>query len=146
MKSIPLSLTLAATVFLLAACGNSEAPAADAAAPAATEAPAAEAPATTEAAPAEAPAAEVASAEDVGKKVYGATCALCHASGVAGAPIPGDKEDWGPRIAQGMDVVYQHSIEGYNGSKGAMPARGGNPSLSDDDMKAAVDFMANQSK
>ena len=45
-----------------------------------------------------------------------------------------------------MDVVYKHSIEGYNGSKGAMPARGGNPSISDDDMKAAVDFMVNQSK
>jgi cytochrome c5 len=42
------------------------------------------------------------------------------------APKPGDKADWGPRIAQGKDTLYKHAIEGFNGAKGAMPARGGN--------------------
>jgi cytochrome c5 len=80
-----------------------------------------------------------------GKSVYGKTCAMCHAAGVAGAPKPGDKEDWGPRIAQGKDTLYKHAIEGFTGAKGMMPARGGASSLSDDDVKAAVDFMADQS-
>jgi len=99
-------------------------------------APAAAAPVTA-AAPAPAPVAE----NTVGKKVYGATCAMCHAAGVAGAPKPGDKADWGPRIAQGNDTLYKHAIEGYTGAKGMMPARGGGTTLSDDDVKAAVDHM-----
>ena len=66
---------------------------------------------------------------------------MCHQTGVAGAPKLGDKADWGPRIAQGKDTLYKHAIEGFNGAKGAMPPKGGNPALSDDDMKAVVDFM-----
>lgn len=132
MKQLTLALALLA---LLAACGKKE----DAAAPAA-------APAPTEAA-APAPAAAPAVAEnEVGKSTYNKTCALCHGAGVAGAPKPGDKADWGPRIAQGMDVVYKHALEGFTGSKGAMPARGGGSSLTDEQVKAAVDFMVNQSK
>lgn len=77
--------------------------------------------------------------------MYGKTCAMCHAAGVAGAPKPGDKADWGPRIAQGKDTLYKHAIEGFTGSKGMMPARGGGASLTDDEVKAAVDFMADQS-
>ena len=64
----------------------------------------------------------------------------------AGAPKPGDKADWGPRIAQGNDMLYKHAIEGFNGAKGSMPARGGNPALKDDEVKAAVDFMVAQSR
>jgi cytochrome c5 len=60
---------------------------------------------------------------------------------VAGAPKPGDKADWAQRIAQGNDTIYKHAIEGYTGSKGFMPARGGSASLSDDEVKAAVDHM-----
>ena len=71
---------------------------------------------------------------------------MCHAAGVAGAPKPGDKENWAPRIAQGTETPYKHSIEGYTGNSGMMPARGGNPKLTDDEMKAAVDFMVAQSK
>lgn len=146
MKLFPLASALALAL-LASACGKSEAPA-----PAADATPAAEAPA---AAPAEAaPAPEAAAAatdgaasgDDVGKKVFGATCALCHASGLAGAPKPGDKADWGPRIAQGKDTLYKHALEGYNGNAGAMPARGGNASLSDEDVKAAVDYMVAQSQ
>ena len=131
MKSISLSMTLTAAVLLLAACGKTEAPA--------------PAPAPVAAAPAPAPAAPAAPENTVGKSVYGKTCSMCHAAGVAGAPKPGDKADWGPRIAQGKDTLYKHAIEGYTGAKGMMPARGGASALSDDDVKAAVDFMADQS-
>ncbi|MBN9339730.1 MAG: cytochrome c5 family protein [Comamonadaceae bacterium] len=132
MKSISLSMTLTAAVLLLAACGKTEAPA-PAPAPAAA------------AAPAPAPAAPAAPENTVGKSVYGKTCARCHAAGVAGAPKPGDKADWGPRIAQGKDTLYKHALEGFTGSKGMMPARGGAATLGDDEVKAAVDFMADQS-
>lgn len=115
---------------LVAGCGKKEEAAAPAAPPVAAPAPAPAAVAVNEA----------------GKSVYGKACALCHAAGVAGAPKPGDKEDWAPRIAQGNDVLYKHALEGFTGAKGAMPARGGNASLSDDDVKAAVDFMVAQSR
>ena len=125
-------LAIAALAFFLTACGdkNQATPAASAPAPAAAPAPAPAAPAPT-------PVAE----NDVGKSVYNKTCALCHAANVAGAPKPGDKADWEPRIAQGKDVLYKHALEGFNGAKGAMPARGGSTTLSDDEVKAAVDYM-----
>jgi cytochrome c5 len=131
MKSISLSMTLTAAVLLLAACGKTEAPA--------------PAPAPVAAAPAPAPAAPAAPENTVGKSVYGKTCSMCHAAGVAGAPKPGDKADWGPRIAQGKDTLYKHALEGFTGNKGMMPARGGAATLGDDEVKAAVDFMADQS-
>lgn len=142
-------LAAAALALFLTACGDkkpAETPApapAPAAAPAAAPAPAAEpaaaAPAASEA-PAAAPAAPVADS-GAGKSAYGKTCAMCHAAGVAGAPKPGDKADWGPRIAQGKDTLYKHALEGFTGAKGMMPARGGNANMSDDDVKAAVDYM-----
>lgn len=142
MKPISLTLALAAAAVLLTACGKNEAPAPAAPAPA----PAAPAPAPAPAPAAQAPAPAAAPAENtVGKSTYGKTCAMCHAAGVAGAPKPGDKADWAPRIAQGKDTLYKHAIEGFTGSKGMMPARGGAASLSDDDVKAAVDYMADQS-
>ncbi len=86
-------------------------------------------------------------AENVaGKSTYGQVCAMCHAAGVAGAPKPGDKADWGPRIAQGMDVLNKHAIEGFTGSKGMMPARGGGSTLTDDQVRAAVAYMADKSR
>jgi len=133
MKSISLSMTLTAAVLLLAACGKTDAPAP------------ASAPAPVAAAPAPAPAAPAAPENTVGKSVYGKTCSMCHAAGVAGAPKPGDKADWGPRIAQGKDTLYKHALEGFTGNKGMMPARGGAATLGDDEVKAAVDFMADQS-
>lgn len=110
----------------LLACG--EKPADSAAAPAAP---------TPAAAPAPAPLTENA----VGKKVYSSVCAMCHAAGVAGAPKPGDKADWAPRIAQGNDTLYKHTLEGFTGAKGMMPARGASSTLTDDELKAAVDHM-----
>ena len=129
------SLVLAASLaVLLSACGKQES--------AAPEAPAPEA-----AAPAPAPAPEPVVAENVlGKSVFNKTCSLCHAAGVAGAPKPGDTADWGPRIAQGNDLLYKHALEGVTGAKGAMPARGGNAALTDDEVKAAVDYMVGLSK
>jgi cytochrome c5 len=134
MKHLTLTLALCAAA-MLAACGKKETAAP--AAPAAATAPAA-APATiTAAAPAE---------NTVGKSVFNKTCALCHAAGVAGAPKPGDKADWGPRIAQGNDVLYKHAMEGFTGAKGQMPPRGGAPTLTDDEMKAAVNYMVDASR
>ncbi len=83
----------------------------------------------------------------MGKNVYGKTCTACHGAGIAGAPKTGDKDAWAPRIAQGKDTMYKHAIQGYTGPKGMMmPARGGSAKLTDDEVKAAVDFMADQSK
>ena len=135
MTSLVLAVSLAA---LLSACGKQDGAAPEATAPAAPEAAAPEA---------AAPAAEPAMAENtIGKGVYNKTCALCHAAGVAGAPKPGDQADWGPRIAQGNDTLYKHAIEGFTGAKGMMPARGGSTTLSDDEVKAAVDYMVGLSK
>ncbi len=139
--SLILALTLAT---LLSACGKQESAPSEGAAPATPEA-AAPAPAVTETQDATASQPELAT-NDAGKKVFGATCALCHASGAAGAPVFGNKTDWDPRIAQGMDVLYKHAIEGYTGAKGMMPARGGAATLSDDDVKAAVNYMVDKAK
>jgi cytochrome c5 len=130
-----LTLTTFTAALLLAACGKQEAPAAAPPAQAAVQAPA----------PAPAPAAETTAVNDAGKAAYGKACALCHAAGVGGAPKPGDKADWGPRIAQGADLLYKHAIEGFTGAKGAMPPKGGS-ALADADVKAAVEFMVSQSK
>jgi len=115
------------------AAAAAPAPAAAAAAPAAAPAVAA-APA-----PAAAPAAAAPSA--AGKALYDQTCAVCHAAGVAGAPKFGDKAAWAPRIAEGMDTVFKIALTG----KGAMPPKGG-ASASDDDVRAAVQYMVEHSK
>jgi len=98
------------------------------------------------AAPAPEPAAKAASAPAAdlahGQQIYRQACAFCHDKGVAGAPKIGDATSWGPRLAQGMDALYTASLRG----KGAMPAKGGNPALSDGDVKAAVDYMVAQSR
>ena len=88
------------------------------------------------AAPAAAP------AGDKGKKTYEQTCSACHATGAANAPKFGDKAAWGPRIATGKPALYASALKG----KGAMPAKGGNAGLPDDDVKAAVDYMVGQAK
>jgi cytochrome c5 len=133
-------LVAAALSVLLSACGGS-----DSGAPAAPAAPAsAPAPAPVAAAPAPAPAAAPANA--AGESVYKKTCALCHAAGVAGAPMPGNKDEWAPRIAQGKDTLYKHALEGFTGAKGMMPPRGGGASLTDDEVKAAVDYMVAKSQ
>ncbi len=86
-----------------------------------------------------APAAAVAAAAgDPGKQTYDTVCFACHAAGVMNAPKFGDKDLWAPRLAQGRDMLYEHALKGFK----QMPARGGNAALSDDAVKAAVDYMA----
>jgi cytochrome c5 len=72
-----------------------------------------------------------------GKATYDATCAACHGSGVAGAPKLGDKPAWAARVAQGKDHLYASALKG----KGAMPPKGGNLTLPDAEVKAAVDYL-----
>lgn len=76
-----------------------------------------------------------------GQQVYDSTCTACHAAGVAGAPKLGDAGAWAPLISAGMDSLLKIALEG----KGAMPAKGGNPTLSDFEIARAVVYMANQS-
>ncbi len=79
---------------------------------------------------------------DAGQTTYNTVCVACHSVGAAGAPKTGDKAAWAPRIAQGNDTLYASALKG----KGVMPAKGGNPGLSDDVVKAAVDYLVAQAK
>lgn len=76
-----------------------------------------------------------------GPGVYEQVCGACHLNGIGGAPKSSDRAAWAPRIVQGKDTLYKHAIEGYNGKQGVMPAKGGRVDLSDDLVKAAVDYM-----
>ncbi|MEW6559343.1 MAG: c-type cytochrome [Pseudomonadota bacterium] len=105
----------------------------------ATAAPAAPAPSGSGAA------VPVAATKVDGKGLYESTCIACHGAGVAGAPKVGDKAAWAPIIAQGDAVLYDRAIHGYTGKHGVMPPKGGS-TASDDDVKAAVDYMVAQSK
>jgi len=79
---------------------------------------------------------------DKGKEIYDTKCFTCHASGVAGAPKFGDKAAWEPRIATGMDSLLAVSIKG----KGAMPPKGTCMDCSDEDLKAAIQYIIDNSK
>lgn len=72
-----------------------------------------------------------------GSSIYSTRCASCHDFGMRGSPKLTDKSGWAPRLAQGKDKLYEHAIKGL----GWMPGRGACSSCSDDDIKAAVDYM-----
>jgi len=129
----PAAPTGAASAAATAAPAATPAPAAAPAAPTATASPAAAAPAPATSSAAADPA--------VGKSVYDKACVTCHAAGVAGAPKLGDKAAWGPRIAEGMDTMMKIAING----KGAMPPRGAS-TASDDELRAAVQYMVDAAK
>ena len=78
-----------------------------------------------------------ASDDAVGAKTYQQACAMCHASGVAAAPILGNKDNWVERLKKDKSELYNSAINGL----GAMPAKGGQAQISDADVSAAVDFM-----
>lgn len=79
-----------------------------------------------------------------GQQVFEQVCKTCHEAGIAGAPKIGDKSLWAPRIAEGESTLVQHAINGYQGKSGVMPPKGGNPSLTDDEVHRAVVYMADQ--
>lgn len=72
-----------------------------------------------------------------GKVIYEGVCHTCHATGMLGSPKFGDKGAWGPRIAKGKPMLYDHALHGFN----SMPAKGGNTDLLDEEVKNAVDYM-----
>jgi cytochrome c5 len=72
-----------------------------------------------------------------GEQVYNQFCGTCHAAGIAGAPTLDDTEAWEPRLAQGMDTLWDHTLNGIN----AMPAKGTCMNCSDEELRAAMDYM-----
>ncbi len=137
----------AGAAFKEPAATTAAAPAAAPAAPAAEATLATPAAATASAAPTPAVAAAPAAAApanmsaDVGKKIYESACLACHGSGVMGAPKLGDKAAWAPRIKQGTEVLHQNAIAGIR----MMPPKGGS-AASEEEVKAAVDYMTAASK
>lgn len=80
-----------------------------------------------------------------GGEIYQALCGACHTAGAGGAPKL-EKAAWAARIGQGMETLNRHAIEGFQGPAGLMPARGGNPSLSDEQVIATVQWMVDNLK
>ena len=81
-----------------------------------------------------------------GKQVYDTGCVACHGAGIAGAPRVGDLDAWADRIGTGLENMVANAINGFQGSQGMMPAKGGNPSLSDEEIEAAVEYMVAESQ
>lgn len=125
-----------------AGASSAAAPVAASGADAGSASTAAAAMASLNTAPAAAPAATAGGNLDAGKKLYDTVCMACHAAGVMGAPKFGDKAAWAPRIKTGMDALHNAALHGLN----AMPPKGGATTASDDDVKAAVDYMVNAAK
>ena len=81
-----------------------------------------------------------------GKTIFGNLCQTCHTNAATGAPVITDKAAWAPRVAEGLDTLVKHATEGFTGGKGMMPAKGGNPSLTNAQVKATVEWMLTQVK
>lgn len=85
--------------------------------------------------------AEAVAAALSGPQVFNQACNVCHGNGIGGAPMLTDQAAWESRIAQGVDTLKDHAINGYAGSVGFMPPKGGSAALSDAEVYAAVEFM-----
>lgn len=72
-----------------------------------------------------------------GQEVFNKVCMACHATGAAGAPKVGAQDQWEPRFAQGLDTLVKNSVNGIRG----MPAKGGNPALTEANLKDAIVYM-----
>ena len=81
---------------------------------------------------------------DAGKTLYESNCAACHASGASGAPKISDKRAWSHRMAEGKDIMVKKTIEGIDGKGGMMPPKGGNESLTDEEVKMAILYMTSK--
>jgi cytochrome c5 len=81
-----------------------------------------------------------------GSQVYNTACMACHGTGAAGAPKMGDKANWSARIDKGMDTLLDHALNGFKGSAGYMPPKGGRADLSVAQVKAAIEHMVSNSK
>ena len=82
-----------------------------------------------------------------GKTIFGHLCTTCHSTGAAGAPKITDKAAWAPRLKEGIATLVKHAIDGYTGPDGNhMPAKGGNPALTDAQVEATVKWMVSQVK
>nr|WP_246462432.1 c-type cytochrome [Pelagicoccus albus] len=82
-----------------------------------------------------------------GQKTWSQTCTTCHLTGLTGAPKIGDKTAWAPRIAKGLDTLYDHALNGFIGPDYTeMPPKGGFSELSDNEVKQAVRFMTQVSQ
>ena len=79
-----------------------------------------------------------------GKTLYESNCASCHDSGSFGAPQLGNKEAWSGRLAEGKNVMIKKAIEGIDGKIGMMPPRGGNTSLTDENVKTVILYMTSK--
>ena len=136
---LALSSALCLNILLLAACGQSHTEGQTASA---VSTPAAASPAASAATTANANHfANDAATLAVGETIYKQSCFACHDTGAAGAPKRGDKTAWAPRIVQGPAVLYNASLKGLN----AMPPRGSS-NASDEDIKAAVDYLVANSR
>lgn len=79
---------------------------------------------------------QVAVAAD-GKAIYDMSCAGCHGRGLLGSPKFGDKDAWAPRIKNGPAALEESVMKG----KGKMLPKGGNDSLSLEELRTAIDYM-----
>jgi cytochrome c5 len=76
-----------------------------------------------------------------GAQLYEQVCSACHGLGIAGAPKAGDAAAWGPRLAKGKNVLYDHALHGYSGTAGVMPAKGNRLDIPDAIIQEGVDHM-----
>ena len=79
-----------------------------------------------------------------GQLLWQENCAVCHQQGLGGAPMIGNKKQWGKRVTQGLPTLIEHALTGYSGETGEMPPRGGNENLTDEEVKLAVTYMVSK--
>lgn len=131
-KGFGLFILLAVFSFALVSCGGEKKT--DSASDSAEEA-------KTEAAAETAEVAEISADLAAGEETYNKFCFACHKEGIAGAPLLGDKELWGPRADKGMATLIKHVTEGYTGDAGIMPPMGTCMDCTEEDFRNAISFM-----
>lgn len=72
-----------------------------------------------------------------GEKVYDRTCVVCHDTGLSGAPRLGNRGEWVQRIGAGIDAL----VSSVKNGKGQMPPKGGNDKFTEEELRAAVEYM-----